>query len=75
MIDRQETGRHLNIRAENSHLPFRRRERAMSRFWLDKSAYSAPSWRDVRVRPTAPLNCLFGPEKSIDGQASICRVG
>ncbi|WP_373003843.1 transposase, partial [Hyphomonas sp.] len=28
---RQETGRHLNNRAENSHLPFRRRERAMSR--------------------------------------------
>jgi len=25
-------GRHLNNRAENSHLPFRRRERAMSRF-------------------------------------------
>ena len=31
-VDRQETGRHLNNRAENSHLPFRRRERAMSRF-------------------------------------------
>ena len=29
---RQETGRHLNNRAENSHLPFRRRERAVSRF-------------------------------------------
>ena len=29
--DRQETGRWLNNRAENSHLPFRRRERAMSR--------------------------------------------
>ena len=29
---RQETGRHLNNRAENSHQPFRRRERAMSRF-------------------------------------------
>jgi putative transposase len=29
---RQETERHLNNRAENSHLPFRRRERAMSRF-------------------------------------------
>ncbi len=29
---RQETGRHLNNRAENSHLPFRRHERAMSRF-------------------------------------------
>jgi putative transposase len=29
---RQETGRHLNNRAENSHLPFRRQELAMSRF-------------------------------------------
>jgi putative transposase len=29
---RQKTGRWLNNRAENSHLPFRRRERAMSRF-------------------------------------------
>lgn len=30
--DRHETGRRLNNRAENSHLPFRRRERAMHRF-------------------------------------------
>jgi len=30
--DRQETGRWRNNRAENSHLPFRRRERAMLRF-------------------------------------------
>ena len=30
--DLQETGRWLNNRVENSHLPFRRRERAMSRF-------------------------------------------
>jgi len=30
--DRQETGRWLNNRAENSHQPFRRRERAMTRF-------------------------------------------
>ena len=30
--DRQETGRHLNNRAENSHLPLRRQERAMLRF-------------------------------------------
>src|SRR5450631_4196065 len=29
---RQETGRHLNNRGENSHQPFRRRERAMLRF-------------------------------------------
>ena len=31
-VDRQETGRWINNRAENSHLPFRRRERAMLRF-------------------------------------------
>ena len=30
--DRQETGRWLNNRAENSHQPFRRREGAMSKF-------------------------------------------
>ena len=30
--DWQETGRWVNNRAENSHLPFRRRERAMLRF-------------------------------------------
>src|SRR5690606_26598814 len=30
--DRREVGRWLNNRAENSHLPFRRRERAMLRF-------------------------------------------
>jgi putative transposase len=30
--DRQEVGRGLNNRAENSHQPFRRRERAMQRF-------------------------------------------
>lgn len=29
---RHECGRHMNNRAENSHLPFRRRERVMSRF-------------------------------------------
>ena len=30
--DKQETGHRANNRAENSHLPFRRRERAMQRF-------------------------------------------
>jgi putative transposase len=30
--DRQHTGRRLNNRAENFHLPFRRRERATARF-------------------------------------------
>ena len=32
VADRQEKGRWLNNRAENAHLPFRRRERAMLRF-------------------------------------------
>ena len=32
IADRQETGRWANNRAENSHQPFRRRERAMRRF-------------------------------------------
>ena len=31
-VERQETGRWINNRAENSHLPFRRRERAMLGF-------------------------------------------
>ena len=31
-VQKQETGRWLNNRAENSHLPFRRRERVMLRF-------------------------------------------
>lgn len=35
--ERQEMGRWLNNRAENSHLPFRRRERAMLRFRQMKS--------------------------------------
>jgi putative transposase len=35
--DKQEVGRWANNRAENSHLPFRRRERAMIRFRQMKS--------------------------------------
>ena len=34
---RQETGRWLNNRAENSHQPFRRRERVMAKFRSTKS--------------------------------------
>jgi len=36
-LERREMGRWLNNRAENSHLPFRRRERAMQRFRQMKS--------------------------------------
>jgi putative transposase len=35
--DKQETGRWLNNRADNSHLPFRRRERAKLRFRRTRS--------------------------------------
>lgn len=35
--DRRKVARHLNNRAENAHLPFRRRERAMQRFRRMKS--------------------------------------
>ena len=37
IADRQELGRRLNNRVENSHQPFRRRERAMQRFRSMKS--------------------------------------
>ena len=36
-LDRREMGRWMNNRVENSHLPFRRRERAMLRFRQMKS--------------------------------------
>ena len=36
-IDKREVGRWRNNRAENSHQPFRRRERAMLRFWRMRS--------------------------------------
>ena len=44
--DRREVGRHLNNRAENSHLPFRRRERAMLRFRQMKSLQKFASVHD-----------------------------
>jgi putative transposase len=40
---RQETGRWLNNRAENSHQPFRRRERAMANFRSAKSLQKSAS--------------------------------
>ena len=44
--DRQEVGRHANNRAENSHLPFRRRERAMLRFRQMKTLQKFASVHD-----------------------------
>ena len=42
-LDRREMGQWLNNRAENSHLPFRRRERAMQRFRRMKSLQKSAS--------------------------------
>ncbi len=41
---RQETGRWLNNQAENSHQPFRRRERAMAKFRSAKSLQKFASY-------------------------------
>jgi putative transposase len=42
-MDRREIGRWLNNRAESSHLPLRRRERAMPRFRRMKALQKFPS--------------------------------
>jgi len=60
--DRQETGRWLNNRAENSHLSFRRRVRAMLRF--------RPSFRPMRslqkfASVHASVYTLFNSERSL----------
>lgn len=50
----QETGRWANNRADNSHLPFRRRERAMRRFRRLPSATVPGKPRRVRIGLTPP---------------------
>jgi putative transposase len=46
-VDRHEVGRRLNNRAENSHQPFRRRERAMQRF---RSAKTLQKFSSVHAK-------------------------
>ena len=46
VADRHEVGRRLNNRAENSHQPFRRRERAMQRFRSMKALQKFSSVHD-----------------------------
>ena len=49
--DRQETGRWLDSRAENSHQPFRRREWAMPRFRrMRSSPPTAPQSTPISTR-------------------------
>jgi len=57
--DRQETGRWLNNRAENSHLPFRRRERVMQRFRRIRSLQMFASVH-------ASIYNLFNSERSLN---------
>jgi len=54
--ERQETGRWLNNRAENSHQPFRRRERAMAKF---RSAKSLQKFASIH----ASVHNLFNQER------------
>ena len=62
--DRQETGRWLNNRAENSHLPFRRRERAMQRF---RSMRSLQKFAAVH----ASVSNHFNQERSLYSRANF----
>jgi putative transposase len=59
LADRQETGRWVNNRAENSHLPFRRRERAMLCFRRMRSLQKFAS-------AYASIYNLFDPERSLN---------
>ena len=56
--ERQETGRWLNNRAENSHQPFRRRERAMAKF---RSVKSLQKFASIH----ASVHNLFNQERHL----------
>ncbi len=58
IAERQETGRWLNNRAENSHQPFRRRERAMAKF---RSAKSLQKFASIH----ASVHNLFNQERHL----------
>ena len=62
--DRQETGRWLNNRAENSHLPFRRRERAMLRFRRMRSLQKS-------VSVHASIYNLFNSERNLSSRPNF----
>jgi len=63
-VDKQETGRWLNNRAENSHLPFRRRERAMLRFRRMRSLQKFASVH-------ASVYNLFNQERSLSSRPNF----
>ena len=72
--EKQEFGRWANNRVENSHLSFRRRERAMLRFRRMKTCRSSP-----RSMPTSTITSTRNATSSIDRLTKLaarphCRV-
>ena len=63
-VERQETGRWKNNRAENSHQPFRRRERAMLRFRRMRSLQKFASIH-------ASVTNLFNTDRSLSSRANF----
>ena len=61
---RQETARGLNNRAENTHLPFRRRERAMQRFRRMRSS-------QMFVSVHASVTNHFNLERSLTSRSNF----
>lgn len=69
LADRQETGRWVNNRAENSHLPFQRRERAL----LEADA----TFAEIRIRPSLdlpPVQSGNKPQLTTQFQAQPCAA-
>ena len=64
LSDRQETGRWANNRAENSHQPFRRRERAMLRFRRMKTLQKF-------VAVHSSIHNLFNAERTLSSRDSF----
>ncbi|MDI3334792.1 IS6 family transposase [Defluviimonas aestuarii] len=62
--DRQQTGRWMNNRAENSHQPFRRRERAMLRFRRMRTLQKFASVH-------ASIYNLFNTERSLSSRSDF----
>ncbi|KAB2886510.1 MAG: IS6 family transposase [Albidovulum sp.] len=62
--DRQQTGRWMNNRAENSHQPFRRRERAMLRFRRMRTLQKFASVH-------ASVTNLFNTERSLSSRSDF----
>jgi putative transposase len=63
-VDKQDTGRWLNNRAENSHLPFRRRESAMLRF---RRMRGLQKFAAVH----ASIHNLFNSERSLHSRSNF----